>query len=100
MTAERFTKARLVEDVAQQTGLTKVDVERTMKAIQDSVIEAVSQGMRVTLPNFVSFFPSYRNGRTMENPKTGKQVNVREKRTVKVKVLNEFAQQVEDQDKE
>lgn len=93
-TNDRLTKSRLVDEVAAKTGLTKVAVEKTITEVQNSIIEAVSDGKRVTLSNFVSFTPSIRKPRKMLNPKTKKLMDVREKQIVKVSVLEHFEEKV------
>lgn len=80
-------KAELVDRVAKETGLTKVAVESVINSMQNTIVEAVTQGKKVTLPRFVSFVPQIRKERKQINPRTGKQMIVAESPVVRIHPL-------------
>lgn len=90
MADDKLTKSDLVNEIADNTGLTKADVTRVLNQFQDSVIAGVSDGKKVSLSKFITLAPAVRAARTMKNPQTGEDLKVPEKRVVKVKALKSF----------
>ncbi len=66
-----MNKADLVDEVAAQTGHTKVDVAATIEAMMEAIVSAVASGRSVTLSGFGTFEPKKRKARTGRNPRTG-----------------------------
>ena len=66
-----MNKADLVDEVAAQTGHTKVDVAATIEAAMETIVSAVASGRSVTLSGFGTFEPKERKARTGRNPRTG-----------------------------
>ena len=66
-----MNKADLVDEVAAQTGQTKVDVAATIEAAMETIVSAVASGRSVTLSGFGTFEPKKRKARTGRNPRTG-----------------------------
>lgn len=66
-----MNKADLVDEVAAQTGQTKVAVAATIEAMMDTIVAAVAEGRSVTLSGFGTFEPRQRKARTGRNPRTG-----------------------------
>ena len=66
-----MNKADLVDEVAAQTGQTKVAVAATIEAMMDTIVAAVAEGRSVTLSGFGTFEPRKRKARTGRNPRTG-----------------------------
>jgi DNA-binding protein HU-beta len=72
-----MTKSELVGQIAERTGVAKVDVERTLRGFEEIVREAVATGSeKVTIPGFVSFEQVQRAGRLGRNPRTGELIKV------------------------
>lgn len=94
MNEKRLTKSELVTQIASETGLTKADVRRVIGSMQENIIDAVSQGKRVTLTNFMSFVAETRNGRQMVNPRTREEMFVKEHQIVRSTALKDFADRV------
>jgi integration host factor subunit beta len=61
-----MTKAELVEEVANQSELTKKDAEVIVQTVLDSITESLQRGEKIELRGFGSF----------RNPKTGSGVSV------------------------
>ena len=80
-----MNRSELVDDIAERTGVSKSDVDNTLKGLFDVVAGAVAKGGdKVTLPGFVSFEQTYRAARTGRNPSTGEAIQVAATNTVKV----------------
>ena len=65
-----MNKTELVAEVSEKAGLTKRDAEAAVKAIDDSVTEALAKGDKVQLVGFGSFEVKTRAERTGRNPQT------------------------------
>lgn len=94
MTADRLTKSELVDELADETGLTKVDVRKVLTQLQESVITAVADGRSVTLTRFMSFTPQLREESPWTNPGTGEKTVIPEKQIVKLTALENFKERV------
>ncbi len=79
-------KAELVDRVAKQTGLSKVDVDSVIKATIETITEAVAKGDKVAFIGFGSFELTQRAGRKAKIPKTDVIVDVLPSKSVKFKV--------------
>lgn len=66
-----MNKGELVDKVAEKANVTKKQADAVLTAAIDSIMEAVSQGDKVTLVGFGSFEPRERKEREGRNPKTG-----------------------------
>lgn len=71
-----MTKAELVEEVANESELTKKDAEVIVQTVLDSITESLQRGEKVELRGFGSFRIRNRSSRQGRNPKTGSRVSV------------------------
>jgi DNA-binding protein HU-beta len=71
-----MNKGELVEAVAEKAGVTKKDADTVLSAAIDAIMEAVSEGEKVTLVGFGSFEPRERQAREGRNPKTGETMEI------------------------
>ncbi len=78
-------KVELVEAVANQTGLTKADVTRTMEALITEIKGALAKGDKVPLVGFGTFAVSKRAAREGRNPRTGETVHIAARNAVSFK---------------
>ncbi|RMD77328.1 HU family DNA-binding protein [Candidatus Dojkabacteria bacterium] len=85
-----MNKAELVNWIANKTGLTKKDVDLTLSAFVDAVMETVKSGDSVTLTNFGTFMPLQRKASEKRNPKTGEKVKVPARKVPKFKPGKQF----------
>jgi DNA-binding protein HU-beta len=80
-----MNKNEFVDAIAGRTGVSKNDVDATLKGMFDVVAQVVAKGdEKITLPGFLSFEQSHRSARTGRNPRTGEPVQVPASNTVKV----------------
>ena len=71
-----MTKAELVEEVANQSELTKKDAEVIVQTVLDSITSSLQRGEKIELRGFGSFRLRERGARMGRNPKTGVKVSV------------------------
>jgi DNA-binding protein HU-beta len=62
-----MTKAEIVSDIADKTGIEKVAVMATVEAFMDSIIDAMEDGKNVYLRGFGSFIIKERAKKTGRN---------------------------------
>ncbi len=80
-----MNKADLVNAVALETGLTKVDTEKAIKSVFSSISGALAEGKSVQLIGFGTFSISNRNERMGRNPQSGEPMKIAAKTVAKFK---------------
>jgi len=78
-----MNKAELVNAIASESQLTKVDSKKALDAFMKVTTDALKQGERVALVGFGSFSVVKRSARTGRNPQTGKEIKIAAKNVVK-----------------
>ena len=78
-----MNKAELVNAIASESQLTKVDSKKALDAFMKVTTDALKQGERVALVGFGSFSVVQRSARTGRNPQTGKEIKIAAKNVVK-----------------
>ena len=71
-----MNKAELVTLVANKSGLTKKDTEKTINAVFDTITETLVGGDKVQLVGFGSFEVKSRAARVGRNPKTKESIQI------------------------
>jgi DNA-binding protein HU-beta len=71
-----MNKSQLVETIAEQTQLTKTNIEEVLNTTIDLIKKSVKKGDDVTLVGFGTFTKSKRKARTGRNPQTGKEIKI------------------------
>ena len=71
-----MNKSELIDAVAQQSGVSKADVGKTIDALFEVLTSAVKNGDKVSWPGFGSFSTSQSAARTGRNPQTGEAVDI------------------------
>jgi len=66
-----MNKGELVDAVAEKASVTKKEADHVITATIEAIMEAVSEGKKVTLVGFGSFETRERKEREGRNPKTG-----------------------------
>jgi integration host factor subunit beta len=72
----RMTKADLVEQIAEATGLTKKDTAVVVDGFLEAVKQALAQEKNIEIRGFGSFKIKKRKARKARNPRTGDPVQV------------------------
>lgn len=71
-----MNKGELVDEVAKRADVTKKVADAVVSAVTESIMEAVSEGEKVTLVGFGSFEGRDRKEREGRNPKTGDKMTI------------------------
>lgn len=85
-----MTKADLVEQVAEKTGLTRTDVAATVDSFLDAVKRTLENGSNIEIRGFGTFKIKPRKARKARNPRTGEVVPVPNRKIPVFKPSNEF----------
>jgi len=78
-----MNKAELIEEVANQTGLTKRTSGKAVDAVVSAISDCLARGEKVTLVGFGTFGVRQRKARTGRNPQTGATIEIQAKRVAK-----------------
>lgn len=71
-----MTKDELVQNVASASGLSQADADRAIKALTESIRDAVAQGDKVQIPGLGTFDRRERSARQGRNPQTGETIDI------------------------
>jgi DNA-binding protein HU-beta len=80
-----MNKSELVDAIASEAKLTKVDAEKALDAFMNQTTKALKAGHRVALVGFGSFSVAKRAARAGRNPQTGKAIKIAAKKVAKFK---------------
>ena len=80
-----MTKSELIEAVAQDLGLSKVDAQRTVEGVLGQIAEGLARDTKVQIQGFGTFQAKTRKARKGRNPQTGAEMVIPESRTVTFK---------------
>ena len=65
-----MNKTQLIQKIAENGNMTKKDAEAALKAVIDSISDAVASGEKVQISGFGNFDVKTREARMGRNPKT------------------------------
>ena len=80
-----MNKTELIAAVAEKAELSKKDAEKAVKALTDTVAEALKAGDKVQLVGFGTFEVSERAAREGRNPQTGEAMKIAASKSPKFK---------------
>lgn len=89
-----MNKTDLINAVASDTGMTKVDAEKAIKSTIDAVTNELASGGNVTLIGFGTFSVIERAARMGKNPQTGESIKIPAKKVAKFKPGKSLAEMV------
>jgi DNA-binding protein HU-beta len=78
-----MNKSELVDAIAAESGLTKVDATRALDAFLTTVSKSLKKGDEVAITGFGKFSVSKRAARTGRNPQTGATLKIKASKTPK-----------------
>lgn len=90
------TKADIVDKIATETGLTKLETKAVVDGLLLSIVDALAEGKRIELRGFGVFSVKSRKPRMARNPRTGDPVPLEERFIPTFKVSSEFQDKVHD----
>jgi DNA-binding protein HU-beta len=82
----KMTKAQLMRDLADKTGLAKKDVEALFEAMTDMAYKNVKSAGEFVVPGIGKLVKVHRKARTGRNPATGAEIQIPAKTVVKFRV--------------
>ncbi len=89
-----LNKTQLINAVAADASLTKVDAEKAVKATFENVADELAGGGNVTLIGFGTFSVYQRAARKGKNPRTGESIKIPAKKVPKFKPGKALTEQV------
>jgi DNA-binding protein HU-beta len=78
-------KLDIVNTVADKAGVSKLDAEKVVDSVFDSMKEALAKGQRIELRGFGVFTVKERKKGVGRNPRTGKEVPIPSGKTIRFK---------------
>ena len=72
-----MNKTELVDAIAKETGLSKKDSEKAVKAFTEAVSKELKKKGKVQLVGFGTFESKVRPARTARNPRTGAEIKIK-----------------------
>ena len=85
-----MNKSQLVEAVATNAGISKVDTEEVLKALVSTIHKEVKNGNKIVISGLGSFEKVERSARTGVNPATGQKIEIAAKSAPKFKAAKGF----------
>lgn len=73
---KNITKKDLVEQIADRTGLTRVDTKIIVESFLDSISQALQDGTNIEIRKFGRFKTKKKNARRARNPRTNQYIDV------------------------
>jgi DNA-binding protein HU-beta len=86
-----MNKSELINAIAEQAGITKVDAKKALEAAVKSVSDALVAGDKISLVGFGTFSVSERSARTGINPATKQAIQISAKKVAKFKAGSELS---------
>ena len=71
-----MNKADIINKVHDALGGTKVDAEKSVETMIDTIVESLKAGDEVSIAGLGIFSAKMRNARTARNPRTGEPIEV------------------------
>ncbi len=90
-----MTKTDLIQALSRDTGLTTRKTEEVVKALFNSMANALANNDRVEIRGFGTFKVKHYDGYTGHNPKTGKPIKIKSKELPFFKCGNELKDRVD-----
>ncbi|MCU0268042.1 MAG: HU family DNA-binding protein [Acidimicrobiales bacterium] len=80
-----MNKTELVAAITERSGVSKADVERTLKAFEEIAQQTVAKGKdAITVPGFLKIEQTQRAARMGVNPQTGERVKYKARKSAKI----------------
>jgi DNA-binding protein HU-beta len=89
-----MNKAELIEQIAKDAGLTKVQANEVLNSFTNAVVSTLKKGENVTLVGFGTFSVSQRAARNGRNPQTGEVIKIKARKLPKFKAGKDFATKI------
>jgi len=77
-----MNRAELIDYIAQETGLSKADAERTLNATIDGITMGLGKGDPIAIAKLGTFVVRHRAARKGRNPQTGAEISIKAAKVV------------------
>lgn len=71
-----MNKSELIDEVAENTEMSKADASRAVEAVFESITKALKKNQEVRLVGFGTFHVAKRKAGTGRNPRTGEEIKI------------------------
>ncbi len=85
-----MNKSELVAAIAERTEQPKSTVAEIIDAFQETIVNGVAEGTKISIPGFLTFEKGHRNERQGKNPQTGAVLTIPAADVPKVKIGKAF----------
>jgi DNA-binding protein HU-beta len=85
-----MNKGDLIEVIAEETGITKVQANAVLDSFTNAVAKALKKGDKVTLVGFGTFIVSKHKARMGRNPKTKEPIKIKARNVARFKAGKEL----------
>lgn len=90
-----MNKTDLINAVAGETGMSKIDAEKAIKATIGAISGELANGGNITLVGFGTFTVMEKKARVGKNPRTGESIKIAAKKVAKFKPGKLLAESVD-----
>lgn len=90
-----MTKAELTDILLGRVGLSKVESQKIIETVFDTIKQTIAEGESVKISGFGTFNVRKKNTRRGRNPKTGEDLQITARRVVTFKVSNHLKKMIE-----
>ena len=87
---KKLNKNDIIDMVAEQAHLSKVDAKAAVDLTFDLIMEALLRGENVNIKNFCVLEPKTKAGRKGTHPKKHTEIEIKSKRSVTIHLAKEF----------
>ena len=91
---KKITKADIVDIIAKNTGITKIDTKAVVEGTITAIIDAVVKGYKVEIRGFGVFNSKKKKAKLARNPRNGQPVQIDERIAPVFRISNEFTKKV------
>ena len=89
-----MNKAELIEKIAKDANMTKVQANEAIDSFTSAVVATLKKGDKVTLIGFGIFSVTARAARNGRNPQTGATIKIKARKVPKFKAGKDFSESI------
>jgi nucleoid DNA-binding protein len=92
-----ITKHHLVTDISVTTGISQIDIKKTVECFLDFITNHLEKGNTVEIRGFGRFSVKSRKQRPVRNPRTGAEIILEERRVPVLKFCDDVRKRIDRQ---
>lgn len=89
-----MNKAELIEIIAKDSGITKVEASAVLNSFIDAITKSMKTGNKVTIVGFGTFSVSRKAARQGRNPQTGESIKIKARKVARFKAGNNLSKRI------